>query len=157
MDLSNHEHFVKENQTPLPQVSAPDNFGIPLHQQEPIFSSQRSIMDYVTLEGIENRTGIEKQNVYAGVVKELLDNATDYSETQHTIISRREKIGMAAAAEVQVTILNQDNKFLRIIVVNSNQYGKAVFSKDMVSYQTKISKDFYIILRSIIRAGIQRE
>src|SRR5205807_10342127 len=33
-------------------------------------------------------------------------------------------------AEVQVTILKEDNKFLRIIVVNSNEYGKAVFSKD---------------------------
>ena len=41
-------------------------------------------MDYVTLEGIENRTGIEKENAYVYVLKELLDNATDFLETQHS-------------------------------------------------------------------------
>lgn len=96
-------------------------------------------MDYVTLEGIENRTGIQKENVYAFVLKELLDNVTDFLEMQHSstgINSRRQKIGLQinpAAAEAQVTILKEDNRLLRVIVVNSNEYGKAVFSKDMLN------------------------
>ncbi len=95
-------------------------------------------MDYVTLEGIENRTDIEKENVYAFVLKELLDNAADFLETQHSgigVTSRREKTGMTIipTAEVQGTILNEGNKFLRIIVINSNEYGKAVFSTKMLN------------------------
>jgi hypothetical protein len=142
MHPSNLEYNNNKNQTPLPQVSAADKNYTTIHQEqqhESIFSSQKSIMDYVTLEGIENRTGIEKQNVYAFVLKELLDNATDFLETQHSgigIISRSKRIGMSiipAAVGVQVTILKEEgNKFLRIIVTNSNEYGKAVFSKDML-------------------------
>jgi hypothetical protein len=92
-------------------------------------------MDYVTLEGIENRTGIEKQNAYA-FVKELLDNAIDFLETEHIGISQKKDqkaMETIAAAEVQVYVSREeDNKFLQITVVNSNQYGKAVFSKDML-------------------------
>jgi hypothetical protein len=91
-------------------------------------------MDYVTLEGIENRTGIEKQNAYA-FVKELLDNAIDFLETEHIGISQKkdQKAMETIAAEVQVYVSREeDNKFLQITVVNSNQYGKAVFSKDML-------------------------
>jgi hypothetical protein len=40
-------------------------------------------MDYVTLEGIENRTGIAKEDTYGFVLKELLDNAVDYLEIQY--------------------------------------------------------------------------
>jgi hypothetical protein len=93
-------------------------------------------MDYVTLEGIENRTGIEKQNAYAFVIKELLDNAIDFLETEHIGISQKKDqkaMETIAAAEVQVYVSREeDNKFLQITVVNSNQYGKAVFSKDML-------------------------
>ena len=63
MQTSNHEHFLDKNKTPL----LPD-----------IFSSQKSRMDYVTLEGIENRTGVGKENLYGFILKELLDNALDF-------------------------------------------------------------------------------
>src|SRR5437899_2341182 len=105
------------------------------NNQDPIFSSQTSIMDYVTLEGIENRTGIEKENAYAFVLKELLDNATDFLETQYSgtgVIGLREQPAIPGA-EVRVTILNQGNKCLRMIVSNSNEYSKTVFSKNMLS------------------------
>ena len=62
-------------------------------------------MDYVTLEGIENRTGIEKENAYAFVLKELLDNAKDFLETQHRnsgVISQRKKIVIPVTAEVRL-------------------------------------------------------
>ncbi len=126
---SNHEHYVTKNQTPHLPVS--DHDDKEQQQQEPIFSSQASIMDYVTLEGIENRTGVEKENVYAFVLKELLDNAVDFLETQHSG-GRKEQMNIAAAAKVHATILKQDNKFLRIMVLNSNVYGKPVFSKDIL-------------------------
>ena len=49
-----------------------------------VFSSQRSqFADYTTWKGIENKTGIEREHAYDFVLKELLDNAVDYIETQH--------------------------------------------------------------------------
>ena len=74
-------------------------------------------MDYVTLEGIENRTGIGEENLYGFILKELLDNALDFIETE----SPKE-------AKVKVTILKEDS-VLRIIVHNSNNSGKPSFSK----------------------------
>jgi hypothetical protein len=80
------------------------------------------MMDYVTLEGIENRTGVGKENVYGFILKELLDNAVDFLEIQSAK-------GKFKEADVNVTITKED-KVLRIIVRNSNNYGKPSFSKD---------------------------
>lgn len=53
-----------------------------------VFSSQRSqFADYTTWKGIENKTGIEREHAYDFVLKELLDNAVDYLETQHNTTS----------------------------------------------------------------------
>ena len=53
-----------------------------------VFSSQRSqFADYTTWKGIENKTGIEREHAYDFVLKELLDNAVDYLETQHNTAS----------------------------------------------------------------------
>src|SRR5919197_6217395 len=47
-----------------------------------VFSSQKSqFADYTTWKGIENKTGIEKEDAVSFLVKELLDNALDYMET----------------------------------------------------------------------------
>jgi hypothetical protein len=77
-------------------------------------------MDYVTLEGIENRIGIKKENVYAFILKELLDNAVDFLERQYNELKNDPltNIFPAAAAEVEVTIL-QEFKFVRIIFKQS--------------------------------------
>jgi hypothetical protein len=59
-----------------------------------VFSSQRSqFADYTTWKGIDNKTGIEREHAYDFVLKELLDNAVDYSETQNNIAA-------AAAADI---------------------------------------------------------
>src|SRR5437763_1076842 len=93
MQPTNHEHFLGKNRTPAQPVTSTDKNYIGAHHPEqegqPIFSSQTTRMDYVTLEGIENRTGIEKENAYAFVIKELLDNAVDFLETEHIGISRK--------------------------------------------------------------------
>jgi hypothetical protein len=137
MQPSNHEHFSAKNRTPTQPVTSIENNNIidAQLQEEPVFSSQKTRMDYVTLEGIENRTGIEKENAYAFVIKELLDNALDFLETEHIGISRKKDqkaMETIAPAEVQVHIIKEDDEFLRIIVVNSNEHGKTVFSKDML-------------------------
>jgi hypothetical protein len=145
MRSGNHEHFLNTNHTPMiPNADVRKN-GIspqPKPQQDEaadLFSCQKSRMDYVTLKRIENRTGIEKENAYAFVLKESLDNAVDFLETQHigsSVIQKKERKDkeiVPAAAEVKVAILKEDgNKLLRIIVRNSNEYGKSFFSKEML-------------------------
>ena len=47
-----------------------------------VFSSQKSqFADYTTWKGIENKTGIQKEDAVCFLAKELLDNALDYLET----------------------------------------------------------------------------
>jgi hypothetical protein len=75
-------------------------------------------MDYVTLEGIENRTGVGEENLYGFIQKELLDNASDFIEMES-----------AKEAKVKVTILKED-AVLRIIVRNTNSSDTPSFSKD---------------------------
>jgi hypothetical protein len=102
----NHEHFLDKNKTPLTQDNAT------------VFSSQNTRMDYVTLEGIENRTGVGEENLYGFIQKELLDNASDFIEMES-----------AKEAKVKVTILKED-AVLRIIVRNTNSSDTPSFSKD---------------------------
>jgi hypothetical protein len=113
MRSNNHEYFLDKNQTPLSN-----------NQQESsiLFSSQKTIMDYVTLKGIENRTGVGKENLYGFILKELLDNALDFSEA-------RSVNGKSKGAEVILTI-TKDDTVLSIAVRNSNDSGKAPFSRE---------------------------
>jgi class 3 adenylate cyclase len=79
-------------------------------------------MDYVSLEGIENRTGVGKENLYGFTLKEVMDNGLDSHETQ----SSR---GQLKDAQVEVTITKEDSA-LGIAIRNSNDSGKAPFSKE---------------------------
>jgi hypothetical protein len=74
----NHDYKPQHKDAP-PQPEQ----GLTTISSAPVFSSQKISMDHVTLEGIENRTGIEKQNLYRSVLKELLDNGIDPEETQY--------------------------------------------------------------------------
>jgi signal transduction histidine kinase len=103
---TNHEHFLVNNQAPL------------LRDNATVISSQNTRMDYVTIEGIENRTGVGEENLYLFILKELLDNASDFTEMES-----------AKEAKVKVTILKED-AVLRIIVRNTNSSDTPPFSKD---------------------------
>lgn len=99
-----------------------------------VFSSQRSqFADYTTWKGIENKTGIECEHAYDFVLKELLDNAVDYLETQHNTITAAN----TPPQQIHVAIKKTEphEKFIRIVVSNSNyntNSSKATFSKQML-------------------------
>ena len=118
MQSTNHEQIDKtdKNQTPLPQDNA--------QESSTFFSSQKTRMDYVTLEGIENRTGVGKENLYGFMLKELCDNAIDFLESQSGQVRSKEG---RPAAEVKVRITKEDN-LLRFVVRNSNNYSEPTFS-----------------------------
>jgi DNA topoisomerase VI subunit B len=102
-----HGLFGRENDTPL------------IQDEEIIFTSQNANMDYLTVKGIETRTGVEKDSLPGFVTKELLDNAADFMESQHTINPK-----------IEISISKQKS-FLQI-KVGSSSNGKQIFSKDML-------------------------
>jgi hypothetical protein len=83
--LQSSNHGVKGNKKiahPPPHSNSPpptDNF----------FSSQNRNMDYVTLSGISERTGIGKNDLPKFALKELLDNAVDFIERQEPLSKKR--------------------------------------------------------------------
>jgi hypothetical protein len=74
--------------------------------------SQNQYEDYLTLNGIVNRTGVPKEDTYAFILKELIDNAVDGVEKSHNPI-------------VEVNISRIDN-LLCIVVRNLNESNMAV-------------------------------
>jgi hypothetical protein len=103
-----------------------------------VFSSQRShFADYTTWKGIENKTGIEREHAYDFVLKELLDNAVDYIETQHNTTTAA--VDIPPEIHVAIKKTQPHEKLIRIVVSNSNyaattsaSSSKATFSKQML-------------------------
>jgi hypothetical protein len=63
------------------ETSLPPSYLANTNRDEIVFSSQKSqFAEYTTWKGIENKTGIEKEDAVSFLVKELLDNAilTDF-------------------------------------------------------------------------------
>jgi hypothetical protein len=75
-----------------------------------VFSSQKSqLAEYTTWNGIENKTGIEKQDAAIFLVKELLDNALDYLET-----STRTHTTPVPRPEIHTVIEKVQGNYIRI-------------------------------------------
>jgi hypothetical protein len=88
--------------------------------------SQNQYEDYLTLNGIVNRTGIAKEDSYTFVLKELLDNAVDDVEESNNPL-----------VEVRISIRNN---MLYIVVRNFNESKKVVFSKAKLDSIFNLSK-----------------
>jgi len=88
--------------------------------------SQNQYEDYLTLNGILNRTGVAKEDSYTFILKELFDNAVDAVEKSDNPL-------------VEVSISRNGN-LLRIVVRNLNQSNKLVFSKSKLDTIFNLSK-----------------
>jgi hypothetical protein len=84
-------------------------------EQEDYTFSQNQYEDYLSLNGIVNRTGIAKEDSYTFVLKELLDNAVDDVEKSNKPL-----------VEAEISIRNDS---VYIVVRNLNESNKVVFSK----------------------------
>jgi|SRR5215217_4164104 len=83
-ELENRGSETKQSRL---ETSLPPSSLANTNRDEIVFSSQNSqFADYTTWKGIENKTGIEKEDAVSFLVKELLDNAVDYVETHNIII-----------------------------------------------------------------------
>jgi hypothetical protein len=96
------------------------------HEQEDYTFSQNQYEDYLTLNGIVNRTGIAKEDSYAFILKELLDNAVD-------------DVGKSYNPLVEAEISIRNN-LLYLIVRNFNESNKVVFSKTKLDSIFNLSK-----------------
>ena len=129
------EIWGSKSKQPRPPTLPPSSADSQEDTTAVVFSSQRSqFADYTTWKGIENKTGIEREHAYDFVLKELLDNAVDYLETQHNTAA-------TPPLEIHVTIKKIDprEKLIRIVVSNSNyntttssNSSTATFSKHML-------------------------
>ncbi len=88
-----------------------------------VFSTEKAVMDFITLRGIQTRTGVEEKRLPRFVFNELMDNALDYVEKSSEI--------RMPLVTVNVNLLQQDS-ILRINVGNSNHSNKGVFIESNV-------------------------
>jgi len=93
-----------------------------------VFSSQRSqFAEYTTWKGIENKTGIAKEDAVSFLVKELLDNALDYLET-----GTRTATNPTLQPEIHIVIEKRQGNYIRIIVCNSSYQINEAFSSHIL-------------------------
>ena len=92
----------------------------PASKNREIYSSKQHLMDYVTTEGIIQRTGhTDKEDWYLLIFKELQDNAVDFERQYYPFSSN-------AAVDVDITLDNKNGLF-HYKVTNTNPDDKPVF------------------------------
>jgi hypothetical protein len=87
-------------------------------------------MDYVVLNGIRDRTGFEREELYLFVLKELLDNALDYVEKNHT--------EGCEIPELKVFIIrkSRDKDYLTLKVQNSDRNQASTSTTSVFTIET---------------------
>ena len=126
----------------------PINLGIldakpPTPAAAPVFSSQKSLMDYISIKGISERIGVEKDDLIRFILKELLDNALDFMETYgRPLVTTETKEGGDLAVSVSIT--NE-----KITVSNCN-FGIETFTKERLKSIFSFDR-FYSSKRNIYR------
>jgi signal transduction histidine kinase len=100
-----------------------DESSVEPETEPPLISSERAMMDYISLKGIKNRTGVEEHQLLVFVLKELIDNALDFID---------QNIGKAddSSLEIKVSVDKSGDK-IKIRVSNSN-FGLPSFTVDSV-------------------------
>lgn len=127
-----HDQSTMRNNTPS-SSNISRNSNLNEYEEKPIFTSENQIMDYVTVKGIKNRTGVEKNHLIIFVLKELIDNALDFMEKYASDFN---KINEKPKISITITEDN-DNNLINIKIRNSNP-GIDVFSE----FQIKNIFDF---------------
>jgi hypothetical protein len=109
---SNHDRFRSKNTIPskTSQRDSKTHNEFPIEQQDdpPVFSSQKGIMDYATIQDIRSRTGIDEKQMGLFVIKELIDNALDFLEKNNivrkevAVLSQKNLITLGSESLIQL-------------------------------------------------------
>jgi hypothetical protein len=136
--LQSNNHGVKGNKKiahPPPDSNSPppiDNF----------FSSQNRNMDYVTLSGISERTGIGKNDLPKFDLKELLDNGVDVIEGQGPVSKKETTDSDKITVTFDVNSSEGQQHYLILKVRNSvrNNNNQSSFNKEKLEQIFNFSK-----------------
>jgi hypothetical protein len=116
----------------------------PTPSPAPVFSSQKSLMDYISIKGISERIGVEKDDLIRFILKELLDNALDFMETYGHNQDKTETKEEGDDLAVSVSITNE-----KITVSNCN-FGMETFTRERLKSIFSFDR-FYSSKRNIYR------
>lgn len=132
--MSENNHASKSSS----KYDSPSSFLIE-EEQEQVFSSEMAVMDFITLRGIQTRTGVDEKHLPLFVLKEMMDNALDHVEKSgggNTTTTQQQP-------KVTVAITLEENSLLHIRVSNSNHSNKGIFTEGNVrkifSYTSSMS------------------
>ena len=82
-------------------------------------------MDYITLNGIRDRTGFDGEDLYEFIIRELVANAIDYLEKKHSAITTTSnhdipKVMVSISTDYKtVNITGRNYKYLKLKVQNT--------------------------------------
>ena len=94
--------------------------------EEAIFSSEDQIYDYLSIQGLNTRFGLDGKNFDIFIIKELMDNALDFIE------ENAKEFGNGKSPFVDVIITEEQGEVTKISVRNSNAGINNIFSKEQI-------------------------
>ena len=95
-----------------------------------LYSEQAQTTDFITIKGIRTRLGLDKKDLDVFVIRELLDNALDFIDS-----NTKEFIKLNKTPYIHLIVSEEENgKVTKITVRNSNPLVKIndVFSEDQI-------------------------
>ena len=96
-----------------------------------LYSEQPQTTDFITIKGIRTRLGLEKKELGIFIIRELIDNALDFIESnakEFVKLNRNPYIHLIASEEEEPEI----GKVTKITLRSSNPIGIDVFTEDQV-------------------------
>ena len=94
-----------------------------------LYSEQPQTTDFITIKGIRTRLGLEKNELGIFIIRELIDNALDFIESnakEFVKLNRNPYIHLIASEEEEPEI----GKVTKITLRSSNPIGIDVFTED---------------------------
>jgi len=130
--MQSRNHGVKRNK----KIAHPQPDSLPTAN---FFSSQNRNMDYVTLPGISERTGIGKNDLPKFVLKELLDNDVDFIEGQEPV-SKNDSDKITVTFDVNSSEGQQHHLILKVRNSVRNNSNQSSFNKEKLEQIFDFSK-----------------
>ena len=119
-----------------------------------LYSEQPQTTDFITIKGIRTRLGLEKNELGTFIIRELIDNALDFIES-----NAKEFVKLNISPYIHL-ILSEDpeiGKVTKITVRNSNPIGIDLFTEEFLfnelSNSTRLSTEYKKIYKYSILLG----
>ena len=95
---------------------------------EEIFSSEDQTTDYLSIQGLNTRFGLDGTDFEIFIIKEMMDNALDYIEQNAQKFAQLNE----GIPFIDVVVAEENDEVVKIIVTNSNASNENIFSEDQI-------------------------